>query len=73
MDVSTLFFDLSPSEKLCLVKSLWDDLAAAPENVPVLDWQRDELARRKANLAENPGSGLSWEEAKRIVRSRYGR
>ena len=66
-------FDLSPSEKLQLVEDLWDDLAGTPEAVPIHDWQKQELARRKANLVKNPASGLSWEEVKRRVRSRYGR
>lgn len=66
-------FDLSPEEKLQLVEDLWDDLATNPEEVPVLDWQIEELARRKANLQKNPASGLSWEEVKRRVRSRHGR
>ena len=66
-------FDLSPSEKLQLVEDLWDDLAATPEAVPVHDWQKDELARRKANLEKNPASGLTWEEVKRRVRGRFGR
>ena len=47
-------FDLSPAEKLQLVEDLWDDLAATPEAVPVHDWQKQELARRKANLQNNP-------------------
>jgi putative addiction module component (TIGR02574 family) len=66
-------FDLSPSEKLQLVEDLWDDLAAAPETIPIHDWQKEELARRKANLLSNPASGLSWDEVKRRVRSRNGR
>jgi putative addiction module component (TIGR02574 family) len=66
-------FDLSPSEKLQLVEDLWDDLAATPESVPTHDWQRQELARRKANLMKNPASGLAWEEVKRRVRSSHGR
>ena len=66
-------FDLSPSEKLQLVEDLWDDLAATPAAVPVHDWQKEELARRKANLMKNPASGLAWDEVKRKVRSRYGR
>lgn len=70
---STSIFDLSPSEKLQLVEDLWDDLAATPEAIPVHDWQKAELARRKANLVKNPVSGLTWEEVKRRVRSRYGR
>lgn len=70
----TTVFDLSPSEKLQLVEDLWDDLAATtPDDVPIHDWQKDELARRKANLLKNPGSGLTWEEVQRRVRSRHGR
>jgi len=73
MSKTITIFDLSPSEKLQLVEDLWDDLASTPETVPVHEWQKEELARRKANLAKNPASGLSWEEVKRIVRSRHGR
>jgi putative addiction module component (TIGR02574 family) len=65
---SASIFDLSPSEKLQLVEDLWDDLAATPETVPVYDLQRQELARRKANLLKNQASGLPWEEVKRRVR-----
>jgi putative addiction module component (TIGR02574 family) len=66
-------FDLSPAEKLQLVEDLWDDLAGTPEAVPVHDWQKQELARRKANLLKNPDSGLSWEDVKQRARARYGR
>jgi putative addiction module component (TIGR02574 family) len=66
-------FDLSPPEKLQLVEDLWDDLATIPDAVPVHDWQKEEVARRKANLTNNPASGLTWEEVKRRVRARYGR
>ena len=66
-------FDLSPAEKLQLVEDLWDDLAATPSAVPVHDWQKEELARRKANLTSNPASRLSWDEVKKRVRARYGR
>ena len=66
-------FDLSSSEKLQLVEDLWDDLAATPSAVPVHEWQKEELARRKANLTNNPASGLSWEEVKRRVRNHHAR
>ena len=69
----TSIFDLSPSEKLQLVEDLWDDLASAPEAVPVHDWQKQELSRRKANLMQNPASGLTWTAVKHTIRSRYGR
>jgi putative addiction module component (TIGR02574 family) len=66
-------FDLSPSEKLQLVEDLWDDLAASPETVPVHDWQKEELARRKTRLMANPAAGLTWEAVKRLARGRHGR
>ena len=72
MDSGSLF-DLSPPEKLQLVEDLWDDLAATPSEVPVHDWQKAELARRKANLMSHPASGLSWEEVKAGIRNRDGR
>ena len=70
---ATAIFDLSPSEKLQLVEDLWDDLASMPEDVPVHDWQKVELARRKANLQNNAVAGLEWDEVKRRVRSHHAR
>jgi putative addiction module component (TIGR02574 family) len=72
-DAGLTIFDLSPSEKLQLVEDLWDDLAAAPDAVPVHDWQKHELATRKSSLLKVPATGLSWEEVKRRARSRYAR
>jgi putative addiction module component (TIGR02574 family) len=66
-------FDLSPPEKLQLVEDLWDDLAATPAEAPLHEWQKEELARRKANLKRKPVSGLSWDQVKRRIRTRYGR
>lgn len=66
-------FDLSPPEKLQLVEDLWDDLAATPSEIPIHEWQKEELARRKANLMSKPASGLSWDAVKARIRCRYGR
>jgi putative addiction module component (TIGR02574 family) len=66
-------FDLSPAEKLELVEDLWDDLAAAPDDVPIHEWQREELDRRRALLQEDPESAVAWDEVKQRIRSRYGR
>ena len=63
----TSVFDLSPAEKLQLVEDLWDDLAGSPDQVPLHDWQREELARREANLMSNPASGLTWEDVKQRI------
>ena len=69
----TPVFDLSSSEKLQLVEDLWDDLAATPEAIPVHEWQKQELERRRENYQKNPGSGSSWEDVKKRIRARYGR
>jgi len=73
MTNASSIFELSPSEKLQLVEDLWDDLASVPEEVPVHDWQKRELERRKANLMRNPASALPWEEVKRRVRAANAR
>ena len=64
-------FDLSTPEKLQLVEDLWDDIASTPGDVPVYDWQKEELARRNQNLLRNPGSALSWPEIQRRIRNRH--
>jgi len=66
-------FDLSLSEKLQLVEDLWDDIASDPAAVPVHEWQKEELVRRKQNLLHSPGSALSGDEIQRRIRSRHGR
>ena len=65
-------FDLSPSEKLQLVEDLWDDLAVTPEAVPIHDWQKTELARRRAEFTKQAGSGVTWDQVKERVRRRCG-
>lgn len=65
-------FDLSPAEKLQLVEDLWDDLASDPDAVPVHEWQRIELERRKASMQQQPVALASWDEVKQRVRGRRG-
>ncbi len=68
--------ELGVTEKLQLVEDLWDNIAATPEQVPVTDWQKAALAKRKANYLQNPifpkrCAGRSWEEVKHYVRHRH--
>ena len=62
-------FGLPFSEKLQLLEDLWDNIAQDPEQIPILDWQKEELAKRKATYLNNPDSGSSWEAAKERLRS----
>ncbi len=60
---------LNSQEKLLMLEALWDSLSANPENIPVHDWQLEELERREEEFKKNPQPCLTWEEAKeRIIR-----
>ena len=65
-------FELSPAEKLQLVEDLWDDIAATPAAIPVHDWQKEELERRKEKFQCAPESGQTWEHVRQRIRMGYG-
>jgi len=58
------FDELSSAEKLLLLEELWDDLANQPSEIPVRDWQKEELERRYQDYLQNPGEGSSWSEVR---------
>lgn len=60
--------DLPLSDQLQLVEDLWDHIAASKEPLPVPDWQKDELDRRKRNFEANPDSAIPWDDAKNQIR-----
>ncbi len=45
-------FELAFSEKLQLIEDLWDSIASTPEEIPVLKWQKEELAKQESSLFE---------------------
>ncbi len=55
------FDSLSVDEQIAYVQSLWDHIAARPEDVPVPDWHREVLAERlaahEASKDQRPGLG----------------
>lgn len=57
---------LSPAEKLQLIGDLWDDLSSELQNIPVHDWQKEELDRRRT------GPKIAEEEIIRRLRERNG-
>ncbi len=63
-------FELQLSEKLQLLEDLWDSIASQPINVPVLEWQKEELARRKALHLQDPSLVGSWDATKARIRNR---
>lgn len=73
VDVTSYLSSLSPAEKLKLIGDLWDDLSSEPQSVPVQDWHKEELDRRKADLLQNPNAVLTEEELKSRLRESRGR
>ncbi len=58
---------LSVPERVQIVEDLWDSIARSNANLPVLKWQKDELARRKARYLRNPDSGETWDQVKQSI------
>lgn len=54
------FDELSVDERIDFVQSLWDRIAATPEQVPVPDWHRRIIRERLASYRTNPDAGRSW-------------
>ena len=65
-------FALNTTEKLRLVEALWDNIAESPTELPVPNWQVEELRRRKAEYLQNPADVYSWDEVKQYVLGRHG-
>ena len=53
---------LPVAERMRLIDAIWDSIAAAPDALPLTQWQKDELDRRLAEFESDPDSGASLEE-----------
>jgi len=60
---------LSVSERLQLVEDLWDSIASDQEALPDHPVVIEEIRRRRAKFDANPGSGMSWDQMKKQIRS----
>lgn len=56
------FEALSIDEQIDYVQSLWDHIAARPEDIPVPAWHREILAERLAAHRADDDKGREWEE-----------
>jgi putative addiction module component (TIGR02574 family) len=60
--------DLIPlSTRLMMVEDIWDSIARSQEDIPVYDWQKKELALRKANFRAHPEQAMSWENVQASI------
>jgi putative addiction module component (TIGR02574 family) len=54
------FDELPVDERIDFVQSLWDRIAATPEQVPVPDWHRRIIRERLESYRANPTAGRPW-------------
>ncbi len=62
-------FKLGRVERIQLVEDLWDSIAEEDTQLPISDWKRDELRRRRQKFMQNPASGRTWEQVKARLRA----
>jgi putative addiction module component (TIGR02574 family) len=62
--------ELPVAERVRLVEAIWDSISAAPESLPLTEWQREELDRRLVEYEADPASGSTLEEVFARIRRR---
>ncbi len=50
------------TDRVRLVEAIWDSISAAPDALPLTQWQKEELDRRLAEYEADPDSGATLEE-----------
>ena len=66
------FDELSVAEKLEYVQSLWDLIAASPQDVPVPDWHREVINQRMATRETDPTAGEPWDAVRDALVEKLG-
>jgi len=64
------FDDLSVGDQIEYVESLWDRIAATPEQVPIPEWHSEILDERLKDYEANPNAGESWDVVRERLRDR---
>jgi putative addiction module component (TIGR02574 family) len=61
---------LPVADKLDIIEQLWDSLTAADKDeLPLAEWQRQELDRRIDHLDDHPDETIPREDVRRRLRS----
>lgn len=66
-DILTSIAGLSSAEKFELLGNIWDDLSASPDEVPIPDWQKQELERRRSDARIT-----TWDDIVDRLKAKYG-
>lgn len=61
---------LNIAERIELIGAIWDSLAESGEELPLPEWHRPEIERRRAAAEADPGAGIPWEVVKARLANR---
>lgn len=64
------FDDLSVAERIDFVQSLWDCIAATPEQFLVPDWHRRIIRERLEAYRTNPTDGRPWADVRAEIEAK---
>jgi putative addiction module component (TIGR02574 family) len=56
---------LSGAQKVALISALWDSMDE--KDIPIPDWQLEELERRSADVQDGAEPLLAWEDVKQRI------
>jgi putative addiction module component (TIGR02574 family) len=61
---------LSTAERIELIGEIWDSIAEAGEELPLPEWHRSEVERRRIAADADPEAGIPWEVVKARLANR---
>lgn len=62
---------LELSEKLLLVEDIWDSIAASNSEIPMPEWQKQELSKRYKEYQEGALGLHDWKSVHEDLRDKY--
>lgn len=66
------FDDLPVDEQIEFVQSLWDRIAAMPEEIPIPDWHRRIIRERLEAYHAQPSAGRLWTDVRTDIERKLG-
>jgi putative addiction module component (TIGR02574 family) len=61
------FDNLPIAEQIDYVQSLWNRIAASPEQIPVPEWHKRVIRERLEAYQANPTSGRAWAQVREDI------
>ena len=55
---------LTITERLAILDDLWENIASEPDQIPLLESQREDLQRRLDAIEADPDRGSTWDDVK---------